>query len=750
VTVSVVGGVLTAQCDSGSNTVTVDHGITIDFGGYATINGQSFFDSQYNSIRINGGAGGTLSNIHGNVKSLLVNDHSNHDVVNVGDTSNRVQGIQGMVSVQNVGSFNTDVINVNNQGDSAFRTATVDTRYIGLVFQEKLTGLGAAEMDFSTEGTHAANIRTGSGGTALGVLSTPPLDSGNGGTTIIGGATNGAVDTFNVGNAGSIQQILGRLTIQNTNLNVDDSADTAQRPNVVLGQSSLTGLASPAPINYPALLSLTVRAGASASAPNHITVTGTPRTGALYGGVLLTTAGGVNTIDVQRVTAPFFEPPLLLLGGPLAIRSSGSDTVNVGNNGSVQDIGSSLTIQNPPSYTALNIDDSADNARRDAVLSPSSITGLAPAPINYTQSDLRSLNVRLGNSPSGGNYLNITDTPISGVAGGLMTTVTTGIASNGNDDVIVAATTGALTVNLRNDGLHPASSVQLGGVARTLDHILTPVTVNTSSGWTDLGLYDDQTAASQTYTVTAHSVSRSGRLMATYNITNELFLYASRGANTINVQGTSQATVINGGWSDDTVNVGNAANTLNDLDGGAGSYLSFQINNPGSRIIFNDQGSTTSRIYTLTTDARGPIPAISVSGVRNEFVFTGPLAALIFNGGSGSDIYNIETTFTDTTVNAGTGGNIFRVSPVAQYLGNLAGPLTVNGGGSDILEFFDTNNPASETYTFDSVPSTLSLATVPVTVNFSGMSAVYLMTNGMSTVNDPSGTIIVDPVGGPP
>src|SRR5262249_53081326 len=37
-----------------------------------------------------------------------------------------------------------------------------------------------------------------------------------------------------------------------------------------------------------------------------------------------------------------------------------------------------------------------------------------------------------------------------------------------------------------------------------------------------------------------------------------------------------------------------------------------------------------------------------------------------------------------------------------------------------------------------------------VRVNFFGMGSVYLMTNGPSTVDDPSGTVIVDPAGGPP
>jgi hypothetical protein len=89
---------------------------------------------------------------------------------------------------------------------------------------------------------------------------------------------------------------------------------------------------------------------------------------------------------------------------------------------------------------------------------------------------------------------------------------------------------------------------------------------------------------------------------------------------------------------------------------------------------------------------------------------------------------------------------VFALTPTSQYLAGIAGRLTFNGTGNDSLKFYDRNNPGSETYTFNSVPSTLSLATLPgFAVNWTGMGSVTLYTNGMSTVIDPSGTVIVDP-----
>jgi hypothetical protein len=608
VTVSVIASVLTAQCDSGTNVVNVDHAASA-----AVVNGQSFADATYTSIRINGSAGGTTANIHANAKPLTFFGGAGlfqpADTVNVGEGGN-VMGILGTLTVEDPPGFAT--LNVNDQSDERSLRATIDNFTTpGDTEFGRIVGLAPAAINFEIDDTNGVLVNTGTGTVTVNVLSTG--------------------------------QIRDALTLSGHALNT---------------------------------------------------------------------------------------------------------TVNVGNNGSVQGIRGPLHIQSAPSsYTALSVDDSADPSSWTPTLSEFSLTDLAPAAISYQQSGLRSLDVHLGNS-TWGNQLTVTNTPLSDVPGGMMTTITTGTAAKALDNVYVQATTGPLTVNLNNNGLDPASGVLLGYPAGTLDNIQSPVTVNTSSGFTGLALFDDQTAAGQTYIVTANSVSRSGQLMATYHITNELFLYASKGTNTINVQSTSQATVINAGWSDDTINVGDTANTLNNLSGGGGGYLAFQINNPGSTIIFNDQGSTASRTYTLTTNTQIPDPALFVSGVQNEFVFAGPLAALVFNGSGGSDIYAIETTFTDTTIYAGAGSvNIFQISPVAKKLENIVGALTIYGGGNDTLDFYDTNNTNNEVCTFtpDDVPSNLTLASDSnFSVNWTGMESVHLFTNGHSTVHDLSGLVLVD------
>jgi hypothetical protein len=121
------------------------------------------------------------------------------------------------------------------------------------------------------------------------------------------------------------------------------------------------------------------------------------------------------------------------------------------------------------------------------------------------------------------------------------------------------------------------------------------------------------------------------------------------------------------------------------------------------------------------------------------------LSALVLNGGSGGNTFDIEAAGVSTTINGGSGFNCFHVGQVGHLLSNITGALTLNGSGADILDFFDQNNPNTETYFFDAVPSGLALASVPgFSCSFAGMTGIFLETNGHSTVLDLSGTVFVD------
>src|SRR5262249_58732013 len=107
------------------------------------------------------------------------------------------------------------------------------------------------------------------------------------------------------------------------------------------------------------------------------TMTSSPRA---FSTIRVNPGGGVNAVSV--VGSP----------GEVDVTGSGSDTVTVGN-GTLAGIRGPVYVTNPPSYTALTIDDSADTTARIATVSGGAITGLAPADIYYQQHDLSSLTV---------------------------------------------------------------------------------------------------------------------------------------------------------------------------------------------------------------------------------------------------------------------------------------------------------------------------------------------------------------------
>jgi len=88
---------------------------------------------------------------------------------------------------------------------------------------------------------------------------------------------------------------------------------------------------------------------------------------------------------------------VLATGVTTTLSSGGGDTINVGI-GNVQGILGRLNIENPPSFDTINIFDLLDTTARTATLSTftsggtpwGSITGLAPAAINFDYADTSS------------------------------------------------------------------------------------------------------------------------------------------------------------------------------------------------------------------------------------------------------------------------------------------------------------------------------------------------------------------------
>jgi hypothetical protein len=134
------------------------------------------------------------------------------------------------------------------------------------------------------------------------------------------------------------------------------------------------------------------------------------------GAVNIFSGGGNDKILVWATTA----------SSPVSITSSGNATVNIGNlNRLVQDIQGQVTIQNPPSYTTVNVIDSGDPYSRTVTLDSialsdsthidnkavyGQITFSGSAPIQYKFADTSSVTVQTG---LGGATVNVLSTGVA-------------------------------------------------------------------------------------------------------------------------------------------------------------------------------------------------------------------------------------------------------------------------------------------------------------------------------------------------
>jgi hypothetical protein len=309
----------------------------------------------------------------------------------------------------------------------------------------------------------------------------------------------------------------------------------------------------------------------------------------------------------------------------------------------------------------------------------------------------------------------------------------------GNVTYTIAGSTFSRTGSASISYDHVASVILGAGRVSTVDVVGTLESPVTIAGFASpaLNIGDRSDTSDTTYTITGSSVARTGSAVIRWSTPSlsSTTINTGSGIDTVNVRGTTGPLFINSISGGDTITLSNSTATL----GGIGHVI---VNDPSNSVAVtvDDSGFACSTTYTLTSSQ------VTAAAWPNFLLVYNNLASLNLSGSSGDDRFNIESTASRaaTTITAGSGNNRFDLTPTAQYLTAVAGPLSLLGGGADTLVFWDTANPNAEIYNFDGIPSNLTLTTVPVSINFFGMAAVYLETNGMSTVNDPSGTVLVD------
>jgi hypothetical protein len=294
--------------------------------------------------------------------------------INIGNNGS-VKAIQGTLNIENPDSF--DFITVD---DSADGNKLKQAIMLGTFMPASggswgyVSGLAPAHINYAYSDTKSITVLTGDAPNTIDVLATgvptnlvEPGIKGN----ILG---FGSPNTIAIGNAGSVQGIVGTLNVENpysfNTITVDDSVDGGQTALLsTLGTNpsdseqnadpwgSISGL-SLGNINYEYAdtKSVTLMSGTA----DTINVSGTGTTTNIVGTALLFGLSGT--------------------------------TVNVGDGGTVQGIVGTLNIDNPLGFNVLTVDDSADSGgTRTATLGTFTnahdswgyIGGLAPARINY-------------------------------------------------------------------------------------------------------------------------------------------------------------------------------------------------------------------------------------------------------------------------------------------------------------------------------------------------------------------------------
>jgi hypothetical protein len=232
------------------------------------------------NLTVDGSSAGTQFNVQstaaGTTTTLVTQQADN--TARVGQNGS-VQGIMGGLNLDPTGPSWSAVM-VDDSTDLAPRTVTIT--------QNSITGLAPAAITYA--GVTNLTVDGGGGGTQFNVQSTAAGTT----TTLV---TQQADNTVHVGQNGSVQGILGGLSLDPTGpywsaVMVDDSADPSPRA-VTITQTSITGLA-PGVITYAGVKNLTVD---GASGGNKFSVQSSPPAATSVG---LNGGSGTNTLDYSQ------------------------------------------------------------------------------------------------------------------------------------------------------------------------------------------------------------------------------------------------------------------------------------------------------------------------------------------------------------------------------------------------------------------------------------------------------------------
>jgi hypothetical protein len=704
-------------------------------GELVTLNGKSygFLYGAINQVTVNLNGNNDTLDISSTTwqAPVTVNDGAGTDFVTFSPYDQNLDFISGNVNV--IGGSGYDTLTIDDQsysynpaytmtGSSFTRSGAAAISYseVDLV---TVNGSNSAASTYNVQDTEfvfTTKIYTGTGGNTVNV-------QGSSGPFYI---TSGGNDTVNLGSAGDVQNIQEPVYIDNegglTALNINDSTDSTPQtvsldtftPAGDTPWGSVSGLApggGPIDYRYSAVSSVSITTGSGGDTVN------------------------VHATDVSAITN------LTSVGG--------ADTVNVGNAGSVQDIAGPLNIENPNSFTTLDVDDSADSSGHTVTLdtftpvndSPwDSITGLAPAPIQYEYGDTSSLSITTGLAAD------TVDVHATGV--------TTNISSAEGFNWVYVGNAGSAqgilgTLNIESPlGF---STLSVDDSADQSGHTVALYTFTPSgdSPWGAITGFGSATINYEYADIASPVTIKGGLGGNTFNVSalppQTVDLYTGGGNDKVNVETTSGSLVVNGQGGTNTLvgpngnetwhitgtNAGSVGgvsfSNVQNLIGGTGNDLFVFSNGKGVTGTVNGGGGTNELDYAFYTTAvtvnLASHTATGTGGFANIATLVGGTGANKLVGPNATNTWNITSTnggnVAGVTFSAfanligGTGVDVFKFSAGKGVTGKING-----GGGGDWLDY--------ASYT---TPVTVNLATGAATGVGGGVTNVPNVRGGVGT-----------------
>lgn len=473
--------------------------------------------------------------------------------------------------------------------------------------------------------------------------------------------------------------------------------------------------------------------------------------------------GPADSYQIDSIDDPLTFQPNAFGGGS----QSTPETVTIGNSTTgVQGILGSVTVTNPSGLTALTIDNSGDATGRTATIDSNVITGLAPQPINYTQTQLSSLGIKGGlggstytvagtpSSPStnvpttlttnaAGDVVKITGTSANSphasltVTGQAANTVDVGTGSTRGINGVVSVSNSSHTTTLNVDDSADATgrtvSIQTSGLVSLITGITAQDTISWSSGDVP-SLAVSTGSGDDTVTENLPSVSGGPSGPPTLNLTN-LTINTGGGNDAVDVQqalATLTTNIDTGIGAGDAINIGSSAPTA------ATSVLS-TIQGPvkvtdsggGSTLNVSDANDSSPQTWNLTATQ------ITGGGLGAPITYDSSATTVNLFGGFGGNTFIVQDTDggSNTTINSGTGDD-------TAFVLATTGPLTIDGRDGFDLTFLGTNDSTPGS------PGTVQNIRGQVTVRKTGSGSMDAIVDDSSNGAAVNATLAVNPATG--